>query len=135
MRPSSVFQRQHRQAVGLDAAITTAFAHGRVDEGALGRIDHLAALAPTALFGGAGLVVENHRDALELAQLTLHGVQFEAVVEGHARREGGAGRVLVRLVADQGDAFDALGMHLLAELVDAQFAVDGLPPVMATASL
>ena len=48
------------------------------------------------------------------------------MVEAGDRREGFAGRVFVRLVADKGDTFDALVGDLPAELVDAQFAVDGL---------
>ena len=119
-------QRQHRQAVGLDAAVAAALAHGGVDKGALGRVDQLAALAPASLLGGAGLVIDDHRDALELAQLALHRVQFVAVMESDDGGESGAARVLVRLVADQGDTLDALGEHLLAELVDAQLAVDRL---------
>ncbi len=120
------FLRQHRQAVGLLAAVTATLAHGGIDEHALGRVFQLAALAPTTLLGGTGLVVDDHRDALEFTQLTLHRIQFAAMVEAGDRREGIAGRVLVRLVADQRDTLDALVGDLPAELVDAQLAVDGL---------
>ena len=48
------------------------------------------------------------------------------MVEGNDGRESVAGRVLVRLVGDQGDAFHPFGIHLQAQLVDAQFAVDWL---------
>src|SRR5690606_8918004 len=119
-------QRQHRQAVGFLATVAATLAHSGVDEHALGRVLELAALAPPTLLGGAGLVVDDHRDALELAQLALHGVQFAAVMVAGVRREAVAAGVLVGLVADDGDALDALVMHLAAELVDAQFAVDGL---------
>src|SRR5690606_24639336 len=119
LAPEFGFQWEYRKAVGFHAAVATALAHCRVDEGALGRIDHLAALAPAALLGGAGLVIEDHRDALELAQLALHGIQLATVVEGDDGREGGAGRVLVRLVRDQGDAFHTFCVNLLTELVDA----------------
>ncbi len=126
LAPQFGFQRQHGEAVGLLTAVAATLADRRVDEGALGRVFHLAALAPATLLGGAGLVVDDHRDALELTQLTLHGIQFTAVVEAGDRREGIAARVLVRLVADQGDALDALVEDLPAELVDAQLAVDRL---------
>src|SRR3990167_6041019 len=126
LAPQFGFQRQHRQAVGLDAAIAAALAHRRVDKGALLRVDQLAALAPTTLFSGAGLVIDDHGAALELAQLALHRVQLTAVVEADDRGEGFTGRVFLRLVADQGDGFHPFGIHLLAELIDAQLAVDGL---------
>src|SRR5690606_37851032 len=126
LAPQLGLQRQYRQAVGFLSAIATTFAYGGVDEHALGRVFQLAALAAAAFLGGAGLVVNDHRDALELAQLALHGIQLAAVMEAGVRREAVAAGVLVRLVADDGDALDALVMHLAAELVDAQFAVDGL---------
>src|SRR5690606_18829222 len=119
-------QRQHRQAVGLLAAVAATLAHGGVDEHALGRVLELAALAPPAFLGGTGLVVDDHRDALELAQLALHGIQLAAVMETGVGRETGAAGVFIRLVTDDGDALDALIGHLPAELIDTQFAVDGL---------
>ena len=51
-------ERLDRQAVRLHAAVAAAFAHELVDHDALGRIGILAALAAAALFGGAGLVVD-----------------------------------------------------------------------------
>src|SRR5690606_23822848 len=119
-------QRQHRQAVGFLATVAATLAHGGVDEHALGRVFQLAALAAAAFLGGAGLVVNDHRDALALPQLALHGIQLAAVMEAGVRREAVAAGVLVRLVADDGDALDALVGHLPAELIDAQLAVDGL---------
>ncbi len=126
LAPQFGFQRHHRQAVGLLAAVAAALAHGRVDEGALGRVFQLAALAPTTLLGGAGLVIDDHRDALELAQLTLHGIQIAPVMEAGDLRKGLAGRVFVRFVTDQRDAFHAFIGDLPTELIDPQFTVDGL---------
>src|SRR5690606_18389882 len=54
LAPELGFLRQHAHAERLPATVAAAFAHQRVDEHALGRVDHLAALAPAALFGGAG---------------------------------------------------------------------------------
>ncbi len=51
-----------------------------VDEDALVGIGERAALAAAALLGRAGLVVDEHGDALHLAQLALHGVEFAAVM-------------------------------------------------------
>src|SRR3546814_21002295 len=47
--------RQHAHAERLLPAVAAALAHQRVDEHALGRVDHLAAFAAAALLGGAGL--------------------------------------------------------------------------------
>src|SRR5690606_20997082 len=126
LAPQLGLQRQYRQAVGFLSAIATTFAYGGVDEHALGRVFQLAALAAAAFLGGAGLVVNDHRDALELAQLALHGIQLAAVMETGVGRETGAAGVFIRLVTDDGDALDALIGHLPAELIDTQFAVDGL---------
>src|SRR5205814_9826246 len=51
------FQRLHRDAVRNLRAVAAAFADALVDEDPLGRIGVESALAATALFGGAGLVV------------------------------------------------------------------------------
>ena len=48
------------------------------------------------------------------------------MVEAGVRREGGARRVLVRLVGDERDALDADGAHLLGNLLDGQTAVIAL---------
>jgi hypothetical protein len=80
------FQRLDRQAVALHAAVATAFADQLVDHHALGRLDHGAALAAAALFGGAGLVVNDDGGALDLAELALHRVQRVAVLDRDAAR-------------------------------------------------
>ena len=46
-----------------------------VDEDAARRVDQLALLAAAALLGGAGLLVDQHRDAGDLAQPALHRVE------------------------------------------------------------
>src|SRR5262249_56563255 len=71
--------RQHRDAVRLHRAVAAALADALVDEDAARRIGHDAALAAPALLGRAGLLVEQHRDALPIAQLALHGVAVVAV--------------------------------------------------------
>src|SRR3546814_1838114 len=73
--------RQHAHAERLLPAVVAALAHQRVDEHALGRVDHLAALAAAALLGGAGLVIDEDAHALHFAQALLHGVQLAAVEE------------------------------------------------------
>ena len=67
--------RQHRHAVGLHAAVAAAFADRRVDERRAWPDRASAALAPAALLGRAGLVVDQHADAGRLAQALLHRVE------------------------------------------------------------
>ena len=71
-----------------------------------------AALAAAALLGGAGLVVDQHGAAGDFRQLLLHRLQVVAVMEGDALRPFGAGRIFLRLVADDDDALGALGRDL-----------------------
>ena len=81
------FQRLHRDAVRHLRAVAAAFADALVDEDALGRIGIEPALAAAALFGRAGLVVDQHREAGDIAQLALHGIELAAVMDGGQRRE------------------------------------------------
>ncbi|MCW0416852.1 hypothetical protein NB689_002606 [Xanthomonas sacchari] len=119
--------RQHRHAEALLAAVAAAFADQRVDQHALGRIGQLAALAPAPLLGGAGLVVDQHAGALDLAQVPLHRVQLAAVVELHVAGEQlAAPRPLADVVADQGDGVHAFGTHLPGDVGHAEGAVHRL---------
>ena len=63
LRPHSVSSGCTDDAVRLHAAIAAAFADELVDDDALVGIGKRAALAAAALFGRAGLVVDQHRDA------------------------------------------------------------------------
>src|SRR5260221_2997544 len=107
--------RHDRDAVRLHAAIAAALAHGLVDDHALGRILHRAALAPAALLGGAGLVVDQHTDALRRGKLALHTVELVPMLNGYAGRDAGAARIFIRLVGDDDDAADAFGGELLGQ--------------------
>src|SRR5579883_1636120 len=106
---------RHRQAVRGDRAVAAALADRLVDEHAPVGIGIGAALAAATLLGGAGLIVDQHRYALVLAQRALDLVELVAVMEGDAGRPFGADRILVRIVAHQGDATHAFGMDLLAD--------------------
>ena len=55
----------------------------------LGGSGNVAALAAAALLGGAGLVVDEHGDARQLAQLALHRVELVAVEDLDAGGEVG----------------------------------------------
>src|SRR6185312_11109635 len=67
-------QRLHRDAVGDCRAIAAALANTLIDEDALVRIRVKTALAAATLLRRAGLVVDQDREALDLAQAPLHRV-------------------------------------------------------------
>ena len=108
-------QRFDRQAVGLRAAVAAALAHQLVDDHALGGLCQGAALAPAALFSGAGLVVNDDGAAGGLAQLALQRVELVAVVHANACGQGHA-LVLARLVAHHHHAARAFGHHRVRNL-------------------
>src|ERR1700704_6140485 len=80
-------QRLHRDAIGGLRAIAAAFADAFIDEDALRRIRIEPALAATALFRRTGLVVDQDREAFDVAQFLLYGVEVAAVMDGRARRK------------------------------------------------
>src|SRR5690606_22533963 len=84
LAPELGLERQDRDAVRLRPAVAATFADRGVDEHALRGLRVLPLLAPPALLGGAGLVVDEHRDAAVFAQLPLHRVELGPVVH---RRE------------------------------------------------
>ncbi|MCG3190125.1 MAG: hypothetical protein LKCHEGNO_02736 [Burkholderiaceae bacterium] len=119
--------RQHGDAVALHRAVATAFADVLVDEDAPRRIRQLALLAPAALLGGAGLLVDQHRHTLDLAQPALHRVERLARVELGARRKAPVvAAVLGDVVTDHHHLLDALALDLARDAVDADRAVDRL---------
>src|ERR1700745_939100 len=73
-------ERLHRNAVRGLRAVAAAFAAEVGDEDALGRVGIEPALATATLFGGAGLVVDQGREPLDLAQLALQRVHVAAVM-------------------------------------------------------
>ena len=107
--------RRDRQAVRRHGTVAAAFADRLVDEHALGGIGEGAALPAAALLCSAGLIVDQDRDALHLAQLALHLVELVAVMEGDTRRPLRADRIFARLVGHQCDAARAFGINLLAD--------------------
>src|SRR5690606_21212387 len=99
LAPELGLDRHDGDAVRFDAAVAAAFADQLVDEHALRRIRHAAALAAAALLGGTGLVVDDGGDAHFLAQLTLHPVQRLSVLDPRVGRQGDVLAVLLWLVA------------------------------------
>src|SRR3984893_551260 len=105
-------QRLHRHAIRFYAAIAAAFADQFVDDDALIGIGEGVALPAAALFGGAGLVVDQHRDAGDFGKLLLYFDQIVAVMDGQPLRPFNVGRIFVRLVGDDDDALGAFRGNL-----------------------
>src|SRR5262249_14014967 len=86
LAPELGFERLHRDAVRLHAAVAAAFAHELVDDDALVGIRIEPALAAPALLGRAGLVVDERAHALDRGELALHAHQLVAMMDGQAAR-------------------------------------------------
>src|SRR3546814_18335074 len=86
-----------------------------LDVDALGRIGLASALAAAAFLGRTGLVVEQHADARRVAQLLLHAIEMVAVLDGDPGGPGGAGGILLRIVAHHYDALEPLRRHLAGD--------------------
>src|SRR3546814_7456506 len=85
--------------------------------------DLLAALAPTSLFGGAGLFVHNDSDAGNIAQLPLDPVVGIAMVDSDAVPQTAMGAIEVRTVSDHYTANGALGQNLARNIAGCQWTV------------
>ena len=120
-------QRLHRDAIGFDAAIAAAFADQFVDDDSFVGIGIVAALAAAALFGGAGLVVDQHGRAGNLAELLLDDDEIIARAQRHAGRPIARRRILGRIVGDHDDAPGAVGGDLPGDLRDVEAAFVALP--------
>src|SRR5579862_4945307 len=83
------FQRFDADAIRGPGAIATTLANKLVDEGALRRIRHKAALAPPPLFRRAGLIVDHDRHAADFAQFLLDRIEIAAMLDARARGKVG----------------------------------------------
>jgi hypothetical protein len=101
-------------------------ADGFVDEQAARRVDHLAALAAAALFGGAGLVVDDGRNAGAFAHVALDGIELVAMPHRNAVRQVRVAVGTGCAVGDDHDVAHAFGMQLVRDLRHRQIAVMGL---------
>ena len=126
LAPKFGFERKDADAIGFDRAISAAFANRIVDEGAFGRVGIFAALAATALFGSASLIIDQDRRALLTPEALLDQFKVFAVPDRHAVREPGIGRIFFRLVRHHDDPADAFGRNLAADLRHRQRPVDRL---------
>ena len=109
-------ERLDRDAVRRLGTVAAALANQGVDENALGRRRHGSALAAAAFLVGADLIVNQHRDARNLAQLLLDGDQLGARADGHAFSEVPNILVTCMIVGDDHGLGDALGGKLTGDL-------------------
>ncbi len=101
------------------------FADLGVDVGADFRIGQLAALPEPPALGRAGLVVEDDRDALVLAEIALRLVHRVAMAKADAGRQRDA-EIAAGIVDDQRHLPDALGGELGEDLRRRHAAFDRL---------
>ena len=104
------FDRQQRHAVRFLDAIPAALADALVDQDPARGLRHLPATAPTALLGGAQLVVNHDRHALHALQFGKHRLEVFARSQLGRGRQTGLTGVLARLVTEHYDLADALGL-------------------------
>ncbi len=116
LSPVFRFDRLHGQAVGLHRTVATALADRLVDEHAPGRRFHLPALDPPPLLRRAHLVIDQHGDARRVAQFDLDFFQLPAVEDARAFRQVAHAGIAGRIVRDDHDGLDALGLHLPRDL-------------------
>ena len=122
--PERCFFRFDGDTVRLDPAIAAAFADIGMDEHPLIDIGDLAALAQTATFGGAGLIVNNRGHTGDSAHHLLHLVQGIALMERHAGWE--IRRVVPRgIIGHHRDFLHPFGMKLCGDVRRRDAAIEG----------
>ena len=117
---------KNSDAIRFHAAIAAAFADRRIDESALCRIDHLAALATTTFFGGAGLIKNNNRGAGDFAQTFLHVVELVAMQKFDAARENFRLAPFVDVIAEHDDGLHAFATNLMCDIRHGQCSINRL---------
>jgi len=110
-------------AVGLQTAIAASFANLLIDHDTLVRIGKQAAFATAAFFRRTGLIIDQHSQSRNLAQIFLNGIQFRSVMKRRSRGPGVSGIVFVRLVGNQHDTLRALGRNLAGDFVNRETAL------------
>ena len=125
--PEFRFLRNHRQAVGLRAAVAAALADRRVDEDPGVAFRHQPALPPAALFRGAGLVEHDYRGSRHFPDLQEKPVVVLLRMQGDVPEPGKLLPGPCRVLRHHRDALDTLGPDLGHHLFQGQAAVHVLP--------
>jgi hypothetical protein len=102
-----------RETVGCARTIATSLAYSRIDERPPRRIRQLPALATPALFGRAGLIVDQRSDAPDLAQLALDLIEAFPAGNRGTRREVHTVAILPRLFSHDPDLLNPFRTQLL----------------------
>ena len=118
--------RLDRDAARLGGAVAAVLAHLLVDDDALHRLRHLAALAPAALLGGADLVVYQNGYTVVVTQFALHRVEFGAHMARRAGWQRRCGRQTIRFVCHHGNTCHTFRGDLCGVLRDRVIAFSGL---------
>ncbi len=113
--------------VGLNAAITAAFADRRIDENAFLNLRGQIALAPTTQFGGTHLVIDKYGRALGGFQFRLSHSHLIAVIKSDPGRHLGVALPALGVRANHDNTLDTFTRHLLRDRNGMQFAINVLP--------
>src|SRR5258708_6026540 len=111
-------ERLHRNAIRGLRAIAAAFTDEVVDEDALRRIRIKSPLAAAAFFGGAGLIVDQNGQALDVAQFALNSVQFPAMMNCRTPRAIIPPWIFSRIVRDNCGPLRAFAPDPMGDLPD-----------------
>ena len=114
----------------MHAAVAAAFADQLVNHHTRGWVHHGAALAAAALFGGAGLVVNDDGGAFNLSHHALHRIQAVAVLHRHAFGQALHTIVFLGFVGHHHNALRTFGPHALCDL-DHAVSLGALPHLLA----
>src|SRR5690606_11736017 len=90
-------------AIGLGGAIAAAFADGAIDEYPLLRIRIFSLFSPAALLGGAGLIINQDRNALHGAQVALRLIKIAAMADNDPVRQILRTRILFWFIGNDDD--------------------------------
>ena len=126
LAPKGRFFRLYAQTVGFNRTVATALTDKIVDHSEFLGVVQLAAFAQAALFGGAGLLINQDRDPGDLAQVTLHAIKLTPVIYGDALREISPSESL-RVIRDHRDTIHTFRAQLFRNGVNRYRAVNILP--------
>ena len=119
------FQRQHRQAVGRNPTVSTAFADFGVNHHPHLGIHQFAFFTPPALLGSTGLLVDQDRGTRYIPQLSFNGEQVIPVINRQPGNAFDMG-VTTRVIRNQRDPVYTLTSQLHDHLLNGECTVHRL---------
>ncbi len=115
----------HREAVRLNAAITTTFTDLRVHHDTNRRILKLPFFPAPSFFSRTDLFIDKNGSAFDVSQLFFDGNQIVTMINAQALEPGHA-TMFFWIIAHKRDPGDAFTSQLQNHLIDRQGAVNGL---------